>query len=239
MDSELLTKIEEDWPLSNRLILELCLKQANHAIREMTVLANTRNPIFDTPNRAISAGMNRWIATDYFLEHACRMKYLPGIKPEWVSLVRKKKVDGGVHVLELRGKHTSLIAHHLKTPLVTPRGSIFRDYRRLFNERTLTNERNISLFTEDNEKAKRELEALESRLSLINLTLVHGGKDAPFAALRIYHKSKKPKTYLSVFEFENIMLLEPSDSGNEEHIIEAEIKLNEHFKELKKQQAQE
>jgi hypothetical protein len=239
MEAELLTKIEQDWPFTNRLMLQLCVKQSNHAIRELTVLRNTRNPIFDTPNRAISSGMNRWIATDYFLDRACKMGLLPGITSVWVPLVKRKKVDGGPHALELRGKHTSLIALHLKTPIDSPRGSIFRDFRRLLNERRLQNQHFSSLFEEDNKRAKQEIEELEKRASLLNLTLTHGGKDAPFAMLRVYHDATKPSVYVPVFSLENIMLLEPSNSANEEQIQVAELKFSEHLKEIKKQQANE
>lgn len=78
--------------------------------------------------------------------------------------------------------------------------------------------------------------------SLVNLTIVHGGKAAPFAHMRIYYKRKKPKVYFSLFDNENIMLMEPLETAGSveaEQIVEAEIKLKKHLEEIKKQQAQE
>jgi hypothetical protein len=227
VDAEFLTKIQEDWPHGHQLILQLFLKYANYAVREITVLPKSRNPIFETPNRTFLSGMIRYGAVDYFLDRACQMKFLPGIKPRWI------KLEGIVSALVLEGKYTSLIAHHLQTPNDPPRNSILRDYRRLLNERLRLNEQNPSLF----EDAKKEPEPI-SPSSPINLTLVHG-KD--FAFLRIYNRRDKPKKFIP-FSIDNIMALKPmkeAASVEAEQIADAEVKLKKHLEEIKKQQAQE
>lgn len=231
INSDSLTDIQEDWPHGHQLIIKLFLKYANQAVRETTVLANTRNPIFDTPNRPFLSGMIRFGAVDYFLERACKMKLLPGINPVWIPLT---KGEGVVHALELQGKSTSLIAHHLSSPIDPPRGSILRNFRRLLNDRRISNARNPSLFGETKEEIPPSDE-------LINLTLVHGSKPEDFAYLRIYHRLDKPQKYIP-FSAENIMLLQPdtaSGAVEEEQIAEAEVELKKHLKEIKKQQAQE
>ena len=232
MNTEFFNQIQEDWPHSHQLVLQLFLKHANLAVRETTVLANTRNPIFETPNRSFLSGMIRFGAVDYFLERACKMNLLPGIKPQWIPLT---KGEGVVHALELQGKYTSLIAHHIATPNDPPRGSMLRNYRRLLNDRLKLNEQNPSLFEEDNKKI---LELKPSEIRTVNLTLVHG-KD--FAFLRIYNRLDKPKKYVP-FSNENIMVLKPAGSNandEAEQIIEAEVQLKKHLQEIKKQQAQE
>lgn len=237
IDPEFFTKIQDEWPHGHQLILKLFLKYANTAVRELTVLANTRHPIFDTPNRPFLSGMLRYGAVDYFLHRACIMNLLPGITPQWVPLT---EAEGGVHALLLEGKHTSLIAHHLTFPDDAPRTSILRDCRRLLNERLRLNEQNPSLF--DDRKAKP---APTGEPPKINLTLVHGGKPSEFAYLRIYHQRKHQKKYIP-FSQNNIMLLEPitlvSDKtvhAEAEQIAEAEIQLKAHLKEITKKNAQE
>jgi hypothetical protein len=235
INSNYITRIQEDWPHGHQLMIKLFLKYANFAVREITVMAKTRNPIFETPNRPFLSGMIRFGAVDYFLDRACKMNLLPGISPQWIPLT---KGEGVVHALELQGKHTSLVAHHISTPNDPPRGSILRNYRRLLNHRCLLNEQNPALSPEF-EDSKNETTPANN---LVNLTLVHGGKPSEFAYLRIYHRRDKPKKFIP-FSNDNIMLLEPESSRRggveQEQIADAEVELKKHLEEIKKQQAQE
>ncbi len=215
-----LTKIEQDWPLQHQLHLQLFIRYAYTAVYDLIYGPQTRSVIFSTPNRGWFAGINRYGAVDYFLERACEMKLLQGITPAWLPLTNG---ENSIYALELRGKYTSTVAHHLHFPEDTPRGSTLRDEKRLYNQL------NPSLpgFAEDSQDAEA---------SPINLTLVHGGKAAEFAFLRVYTSAEQPGQFIPVTG--NVMAITPPASGNEE-IKEAEIKLKEHLKNFKKQQGLE
>lgn len=221
MNSKLnyLTNIQHDWPVQHQLHLQLFLRYSYSAVYDL-VYGPQRNVIFDTPNKAWFAGINGYGAVDYFLERACEMKLLPGIAPVWLSLTNG---ENSISALELRGRYTSVVAHHIHFPDDTPRDSSLRDDKRLFNQQNPL----LPGISADNSDAKD---------SPINLTLVHGGKAAEFAFLRVYTSASQPSQFISVSD--NIMALAPPISGEEE-IKEAEIKLKEHLRNLRKQQGLE
>src|SRR5204863_444291 len=151
---------------------------------------------------------------------------LKGITPIWLDLTGG---EGGVAALELRGKYTSLIAHHLQLPDDCPRGSTLRNDKRLWNQQNPI----LVGFP-----GAEEAEQPES--SLINLLLVHGGRSAEFAFLRVYHSFDNARDFIPFSG--NIMLLEPETAaspGEAEQIAEAEIQLKEHLKKIRKNQAEE
>ena len=101
---------------------------------------------------------------------------MPGITTHWLHLG-----DGGVSALELRGRHTSLMAFHLKFP-----DASIRDSRLRFDKR-FTNQMNPGFpqWELDADPENGDLGGVAA--PLINLVLVHGDRRAEFAYLRAYH----------------------------------------------------
>ena len=225
-----LTKIQADWDITNLLHLQLLLRYAYTDVKEVT--RPDKNPVFSTPNRSFLAGMIRFGAVDYYLERGCAMGLLNGITPVWRDLKEPDANDEakgatprgqGVRALELLGKHTSLISHHLQVPEDPPRGSKLRDDMRVRNEQNPL----LPAFADNQTPV----------IAPIHLTLVHGNKSAEFAFLRVYDNFQHANNFLPVGE--NIMQITPlstAGTGGAEEIAEAEIKLKKHLKEFRQQQ---
>lgn len=215
-----LTEVKADWDLNNMLALRDLLKEANSYSKDITN-PNT-NPAFGTPNRAIIMGVIRWCITDYFLEQGCKTGRLKGITAHWRPLITpKKKSKGapkrksaGIHALELRGQHTSLIAFHLHRQDEAPRSSKLRNEKRLHNQ--------MHPLLPGFEVPSEYLEQTEG--ALINLLLVHGDKDSEFAYLRAYYRENDHGAFLPLSD--NIMKLPSVVAASEtEHIAKPDVRL--------------
>lgn len=184
--AEYLTAIQQDWTVQNLIGLQSILNAAYAKAGE--VASSSREPAFGTPNRAFVTGQIRWSFVDYYLERGCAIGTLTGITASWVPLSLN---GGGIQALELRGKQTSVVAHHLQQPNSPPRESGLRFERRLLNYRNPM----LPGFSDDG----------ESSAALINLTLTHGDKDAEFAFLRVYDNPENLQSYLRVSD--NLMIM--------------------------------
>ncbi len=192
------SKIKADWPLRNLLGLKWCIQSAYSAVGAIT--APESNAAFATPNRWFLSGILRFGFVDYYLEEGCRNGLLKGITPVWLKLTDG---SGGMAALELRGTHTSLIAHHLAKSDDPPRDSKLRFEKRLMNQVS------PMLPTLD--------EVPTSSDRQVNLTLVHGDKNAEFSFLRAYDNPTDLTSYVSVFD--NIMGLQEQSARL---VVEAE-----------------
>lgn len=209
MSDDFLTKARHDWDEVNLSALKRVIVQAYAATADLTDPA--KNPLFDTPNQPMLAGTNRWGLMDRFLEGACKDGTFHGIEAVWLPL--SKKGTGGIHALELRGKHTCVIPFHLSDPEDVPRDSNLREEKRLFNHH--------------NPMLQGFEEAPDADTSgLINLILVHGDKTAEFAFLRAYHDPEQKGAYISVTD--NLMVSTPAvlvPKVDAEEVAEPEIQL--------------
>ncbi len=159
-----LTEVAEDWTPANLATAQKAILDA-----EIATLARTdikADPLLDTPNLAIFRGVVRWNMVQKHLYMAGQRGEFQGITADWTDL-------GGVFVLELRGKHTSVTTHHLMEEGDSPRESVFRKRGREVNA--------VSPLL----KGWEELEPAKEK-ELIHLLLVHGGKSKEFAYLRAY-----------------------------------------------------
>lgn len=171
--------VNADWTPENQSVLRSVIQGAyGHADEKCDVF---NDPDFETPNRQMVRGYLRWSILDVHLKRACDTGLLTGIGATWVRL---KNGTSGCFALELRGSHTALIAHHIQRSDDPPRESALRF------ERMLQNRRNPMLpgFEQDEEPND----------NLINLTLVHGDKEAEFAFLRVYTDPENPRTCIEV-----------------------------------------
>ena len=166
--------VEADWDLLALAGLRASLLAAYQALGEKA--DPLRDPTFGTPNGPMVTGVMRWMYVDHFLARGCQLGWLPGITAHWLHLG-----DGGVSALELRGRHTSLMAFHLKFP-----DASIRDSRLRFDKR-FTNQMNPGFpqWELDADPENGDLGGVAA--PLINLVLVHGGRRAEFAYLRAYH----------------------------------------------------
>jgi hypothetical protein len=89
---------------------------------------------------------------------------------------------GGLCTLELRGTFTSLLVVHIQEPDETPRDSDYRYDKRVSNERY---------------PLLAGFEQIEPSDQLLNLTLVHGDKNAEFAELRAYDDPNNRASFTS------------------------------------------
>lgn len=159
------TLVQQDWTPSNLMGLQRALRMAYNSVTD--ACDSRRHAFYDTQNRAYGVGYARWLAVDFYLKQACDAGWLTGIAAEWIPLGGK----GGLCVLELRGRYTSVLAIHLQKPDETPRDSDYRYDKRVSNEKYPLLE---------------GFEQLEAPSQLLNLLLVHGDKNAEFAELRAY-----------------------------------------------------
>lgn len=207
MSADFLTKIADDWDSFNLAGLQYCLRQAY----ELTdALSNPdRNAHFATPNRHMIAGTMRWGFVEKCLHDGCLNGRLRGIQPRWVPL--SSKTASGVHALELVGRTTCVTPFHLTDADEAPRESSHRAEKRLFNQL------NPLLPTFADEQV--------DTISLLNLILVHGDKNAEFAFLRAYHDPEERGAFVPVSD--NIILSTAlvSQPVEAEEVAEAEIKL--------------
>jgi hypothetical protein len=173
--NDFLTAIQSDWTPENVSGLISTLNSAYRAVLDRT--NPDQDPLYDTPNLPLVRGYLRWAFVDSHLARACEIGVIKGIEPIWVDLTDR---GSGIMALELTGKHTSLMAHHLQNPDDPPR------YSELRYDRRVQNWSNPMLpgFSAD-----------EPKNGLIHLTLIHGDKDAEFAFLRIYNNPDELKTY--------------------------------------------
>lgn len=216
--ADYLTAIRADWPDQNLIGLQSILR-ATYAKTD----AET-NPALDavygTPNRVVLNGFLRWFLLDSYLERGVQIGTLSGITAAWVPLSN----GGGIQALELRGKHTTLITHHLQHPDNPPRDSVLRF------EKCLMNFQNPMLpgFRDDSEPTE----------SPINLLLVHGDKDAEFAFLRVYDNPENVHSYLCVSN--NLMVLPALVAPIEvEEVVEPTVSLKPHLFKKKQEGAGE
>jgi hypothetical protein len=136
---------------------------------------------------------------------ACEKGRFQGIVADWMDL-------GGAHVLELRGKHTSVTTHHLLDEDETPRESAFRKRGREVNE--------VSPVL----KGWEHLEPNETG-HLLHLVLVHGGRTTEFAYLRAYTDPDKRAIYRELSKNIRLMpMLLPSIDF--EPVAEPQVELN-------------
>lgn len=158
-----LTEVAQDWSERNLTVVQQAVLEAERAtLARSDVRAD---PLLDTPNLPNLRGVIRWHMVQKQLAMAAERGSFDGITAEWVEL-------GGVSVLELRGRYTSVTTHHLMEENDAPRESMFRRRGREVNE--------VS-------PVLRGLEGWAEEASrLIQLVLVHGGKSSEFAYLRAY-----------------------------------------------------
>lgn len=158
-----LTEVALDWSERNLTVVQQAVLEAERAtLARSDVRAD---PLLDTPNIAIFRGTMRWHMVQKHLAMAAEKGLFDGIVADWVEL-------GGVSVLELRGKYTSVTTLHLMDENDAPRDSKFRKQGREVNE--------VSPVLKGFEGVAGESS------SLIHLVLVHGGKSNEFAYLRAY-----------------------------------------------------
>src|SRR5687768_7645644 len=111
-----LTEVAQDWSENNLTVIQHAILDA-----EAATLARSdveADPLLDTPNLSNFRGVVRWHMVQKHLKIAAERGRFQGITADWVDL-------GGVHVLELRGKHTAVTTHHLLEENETPRESAF------------------------------------------------------------------------------------------------------------------
>jgi hypothetical protein len=182
--------IAEDWNYSN---LQGICRALNHTFSDVDALCDVdRNPCFSTPNRVFALGYNRWIIADYWMDQACKLEWIKGIKPEWE---KNTKSAGPIRTLVLHGTHTKLSVVHLAHPEETPRDSRMRYEGRLNNQ-------NCPYLLGWDESA------IKSPSAPIELVLVYGDKSAEFAFLRAYNNSEDLTSYRDVTS--NLFTLSPS-----------------------------
>src|SRR5208282_901000 len=126
--SEFLTAIRDDWTPENIAGLVSAITAGYAAVIERT--NPSVDPIYDTPNLSLLQGYTRWNFVDSRLYRACDIGLITGIKPKWVPLTEN---GTGIMALELQGRFTSLMAHHLQNAADPPRYSELRYDRRLRN----------------------------------------------------------------------------------------------------------
>ena len=173
--------VEEDWDLFARAGLRASLQSAYQALREKS--DPLADPTFSSPNAPMVTGVMRWMYVDHHLERGCQMGWMPGITAHWFNLG-----DGGVSALELRGKYTSLTAFHLASPEAPIRDS------RLRFEKRLINQMNPHFPQWENQGMESERATVQP----VNLVLVHGGKKADFAFLRVYHDPEDLQQFITM-----------------------------------------
>jgi len=157
-----LTEVAQDWTEPNLASLQLALREAEDATLVRTNALE--DPLFDTPNLANVRGVVRWSMVAKHLHVAANNGRFHGITANWVDL-------GGTHMLELRGKHTSVTACHLLRSDDNPRPSEYRKNCRIQNQ--------VCPWLQGFQQPTPESEPL-------NLVLAHGGKNGEFAYLRAY-----------------------------------------------------
>jgi hypothetical protein len=212
-----LTWVAEDWPQQNQRVLRQCLERAYAIVESLSDPEAVE--MFRTPHRSFLAGMLRFGAVDYCLQQACELNLFIGISAEWVSLS-----GSGVMALELRGRRTSLVAHHLQNPQDPVRESNLRF------EKRLANYMNPVLPGLGENSSKEDL-------SLINLTLAHGDKSPAFAFLRAYDDPDNRGQYIELSG--NLMNDDRliTDVAESEQIQEFELRLKEGLDESTKKRA--
>ena len=173
--------VEEDWDLFARAGLRASLQMAYQALREKS--DPSQDPTFGSPNGLMVTGVMRWMYVDHYLARGCQMGWMPGITAHWLSLG-----DGGVAALELRGKRTSLMAFHLKFPDTAIRDSRLRFEKRVINQMS-------PVFPQWENQG---LEPESVAVTPLNLVLVHGGKKADFAYLRVYHDPDDVQRFITM-----------------------------------------
>jgi hypothetical protein len=191
-----LALLQQDWE-DNLAGLQKCIALAYTAARKKT--DPSIDPDFSSPNKASLEGYLRWGFIDTYLARGCANGLLKGITPHWIPTT---KGSGGIEALELRAKHSALIAHHLQFQEDLPRESKIRTDMRLLNQF------NQLLPSFDAEQAPEESEENDPDLfhwkqardeQLINLTLVHGNKLGEFALLRVYDRKADLSSFIPVF----------------------------------------
>lgn len=183
MDTDYITRVENDWTEGNLLVVRDCVQRAVESVRRIT----EANPEFISPNRPNLEGVMRWVIVETELERAYMAGCFNGLKGGWIHL-------GGTSVFELRGIYSAMLPHHLSSASEAPRESTLRSNKRQQNQ----NAPYLPAFD------KQEV-ALDAFMR-INTTLVHGDKKAEFAYLRIYDDIEDRSVYTRVGG--NIMQLE-------------------------------
>lgn len=168
--------VQQDWTPSNLMGLQRALRMAYGSVAD--ACDPRRHAFYETRNRTYGVGYARWLAVDFYLKQACEAGWLTGIAAEWVPLGGK----GSICALELRGLYTSVLAIHLQEPDETPRDSDYRYDKRVSNEKY---------------PLLAGFEEFEAPSQLLNLLLVHGDKDAEFAALRAYDDPNNRSSFTS------------------------------------------
>ncbi|MBC7366218.1 MAG: hypothetical protein H7343_05290 [Undibacterium sp.] len=198
-------RISADWNEKNQLGVRRALERMFQSVDALC--DPDRHPFFDTPNRVFALGYNRWIIADYWMEQACKLGWIEGIKPVWEKNMRS---TGPIRTLVLHGAHTKVSVVHLSAPDESPRESRMRYEGRVDNESC------PYLIGWD--------EAAVTRLAgPINLVLVYGDKAAEFAFLRAFNNSEDLSSYRDVTN--NLFALTRSIQIDGESVSEIKIDL--------------
>ena len=196
--------IEHDWCARNLFALQSSLREAEAAAASRS--DPTSDPLMKSPNLPIIRGQLRWALLPPILENHLRAGRYAGIAGKWISL-------GSVSVFELEGECTSITACHLSHEDDVPRESTYRKDRRRLNSGP-----QMPLPFEEGNASN-----IDPDLK-VNLTLVYGGLEEPFAYLRAYFDEDKRSYYHKVSS--NIMALPTLlDSTETEQIPDPQIGL--------------
>ncbi len=190
--------VQLDWTPQNLLGLQHALRLAYNAVAD--ACDPKRHAFYNTPNRPYGVGYARWQATDYYLYQACEEGRIKGITAKWKST--GGKVGTPVSNLELVGQHTSVLIHHLREEDALPRDSGFRYDQRVSNEKY---------------PLLAGFEEIPAENQLIKLLLVHGDKNAEFAALRAYDDPENRASYTAFTG--NIMLGAALPADNDSEVV--------------------
>ncbi len=201
-----LTKANLDWTEKNQKGLYQCLCAAYNLTEEL--ISPLQHAAFGTPNQRHLRGVSRWVFVDYSLEEGCKRGLITDIYPEWAPLGGS---EYGVHVLELKGKHSCLSAHHLSAPDIAPRDSTKRREKRILNQIQPTFD-----FPEFKEPTDE---------SLLQILLVHGHQNLNFVYLRAYTNPNMANSFIRLSE--NLTTLYGGDVVEEEQVREVEIGVKE------------
>lgn len=171
--------------------------EAYEAVRHKTDISI--DPDFASPNRSSLQGFLRWGFVDTFLARACAAGLLPGISAHWLPT---RDSAGAIEVLELRGQHTAVTAHHLHFIQDAPRQSRLRLEWRVLNQQNpllpcFDPSSSTPDFGDDEEDSLFNWKAKRNQ-TLINVMLVHGAKEAEFAYLRVYDSVNDASSYIPV-----------------------------------------